>query len=251
MKNWRKQIFEIVETGRNSLISRFYDGLMLMFIAMSLMPLAFRERIALFDLFEQVSVWAFIVDYLLRWFTADYKLPHRPKWQAFLVYPFTTMAIIDLLSIIPSFTFFNRAFKVLRLTRLMKILRVLRIIRYSQNLQILLRVLHNERRILFTVFLLAIAYIFATALIMFNIEESSLFEDYFDALYWATTTLTTVGYGDIYPGSDLGRLISMLSAIMGVAIIALPSGVITASYLDELRRSKEEKATKDAEDEEK
>ena len=73
---------------------------------------------------------------------------------------------------------------------------------------------------------------------MFNIEESDMFHDFFDALYWATTTLTTVGYGDIYPGTDLGRVISMISAILGVAVIALPSGVITASYLEELRESK-------------
>lgn len=62
--------------------------------------------------------------------------------------------------------------------------------------------------------------------------------NFFDALYWATTTLTTVGYGDIFPTSNIGRIISMVSAIVGVAIIALPSGVITASYLDELKNDK-------------
>jgi len=250
MKNWRKKIFDVVETERTSVISILYDWLMLVFIVMSLVPLAFKEENPLFDLFEQVSVTAFIIDYILRWGTADYKLPGRPKWQAFILYPVTPMAIIDLLSIIPTFTFFNRAFKMFRVTRLLKIMRVFRIVRYSKNLQILFRVLHKERRILFTVFLMAIAYIFTTALIMFNIEESSLFEDFFDALYWATTTLTTVGYGDIYPGSDMGRLISMLSAIMGVAIIALPSGVITASYLDELRNQKEQDEKKQSGNEE-
>ena len=241
MKDWRKKIFTVVETDRSTVTSIVYDWLMLGFIVISLVPLAFREQNTLFVWFERISVTAFIIDYLLRWFTADYKLPDRPKWQAFLLYPITAMAIIDLLSIIPSFTFFNRTLKMLRITRLLKILRVFRFIRYSKDLQILFRVLNKERRILFTVFLLAIAYIVTTALIMFNMEESSLFDDFFDALYWATTTLTTVGYGDIYPGSDLGRLISMISAITGVAIIALPSGVITASYLDELREAKEKK----------
>ena len=75
---------------------------------------------------------------------------------------------------------------------------------------------------------------------MFNMEESAMFENFFDALYWATTTLTTVGYGDIYPATNVGRVISMLSAILGVAVIALPSGVITASYLEELREEKSE-----------
>lgn len=241
MKDWRKDIFDIVETESNALISRIYDWLMLVLIVISLVPLAFREQTSLFEWFDKVSVSFFILDYLLRWFTADFKMPNRKKWQAFLLYPITPFAIVDLLSIIPSFNIFNRAFKLFRLTRLLKIMRVFRFIRYSKNMQILFRVLHKERHILFTVFLIAVAYIVTTALIMFNIEESDMFNDFFDALYWATTTLTTVGYGDIYPATDLGRIISMISAILGVAVIALPSGVITASYLEELREAKKEK----------
>ena len=68
-----------------------------------------------------------------------------------------------------------------------------------------------------------------------------MFEDFFDALYRATTTLTTVGYGDIYPATDLGRVISMFSAIFGVAVIALPSGVITAGYLEQLKEKDQDK----------
>ena len=175
--------------------------------------------------------------------TADYRMPERPKWVAFLTYPFTAFAIVDLLSILPSVLVVNKALKLFRITRLFKILRVFKFIRYSKNVQILFKVLRKERHILFTVFWIALFYILITALIMFNVEESAMFEDFFDALYWATTTLTTVGYGDIYPSTDIGRVISMLSAILGVAVIALPSGVITASYLEELRESKNEKET--------
>lgn len=241
MSNWRKNIFDIVETDSNALISKIYDWLMLGLIVISLIPLAFREQTPLLEWFDKVSVSFFILDYMLRWFTADFKMPKRQKWQAFLLYPITPFAIVDMLSIIPSFNIFNRAFKLFRLTRLLKIMRVFRFIRYSKNMQILFKVLHKERHILFTVFLIAVAYIVTTALIMFNIEESDMFLDFFDALYWATTTLTTVGYGDIYPATDLGRIISMISAILGVAVIALPSGVITASYLEELREAKKEK----------
>lgn len=238
MKEWRRQLFDIVETESNSLLSRIYDWAMLIFILISLIPLAFREETSLFFWFDKVSVSIFILDYFLRWFTADYKLTKRKKWQAFLLYPLTPLAIIDLLSIIPSFTLFNRALKLFRLTRLMKILRVFRFMRYSKNMRILFKVLHKERHILLTVFLIAVGYIITTALIMYNLEESQMFENFFDALYWATTTLTTVGYGDIYPLTNVGRIVSMFSAIMGVAIIALPSGVITASYLEELREDK-------------
>lgn len=239
--NWRKHIFDIVETDSKTLVSKVYYWLMLIVIVISIIPLAFREQNDTLLWMDRISVSIFIVDYILRWLTADYKLTKTAKWKAFLLYPFTPFAIIDLLSILPSFSLINRTLKLLRITRLLKILRIFRFVRYSENMQILLRVLYKERHILFTVFLIAIGYIVVTALIMFNVEESALFEDFFDALYWATTTLTTVGYGDIYPSSDLGRIISMFSAILGVAVIALPSGVITASYLEELRENKNKK----------
>ena len=242
MTSWRKEIFDIIEIEDHSLVSRLYDWIMLFVIGASVVPLAFRVQTPLLIWIDKVTVSLFIFDYALRWLTADYKMPERRKWVAFLIYPFTPFAIIDLLSILPSFTFFNRAFKIFRLSRLLKILRVLKFIRYSRNMQILLRVLYKERHILLTVLLIAVAYIVVTAMVMFNVEESEMFEDFFDALYWATTTLTTVGYGDICPTTDIGRVISMCSAVLGVAVIALPSGVITASYLDELRekRNKED-----------
>lgn len=74
---------------------------------------------------------------------------------------------------------------------------------------------------------------------MFNVDDQ--FENFFDALYWATSALTTVGYGDIYPHNDVGRIISMVSSLVGVAIIALPSGVITASYLQTIEERKKNK----------
>lgn len=249
--NWRQRIFEMIEVSKDSLVSKVYDWLMLVCIIVSLVPLGFREQTDALLYMDLISVSAFIIDYLLRWMTADLKFPNKPKWKAFLLYPVTAFAIIDLLSILPSFITFSRAFKLFRVTRLLKILRVFKFIRYFNNIQILFKVLYKERHILFTVFLIALSYIVITALIMFNIEQSDLFENFFDALYWATTTLTTVGYGDIYPGTDLGRMISMLSAILGVAIIALPSGVITASYLEELREQKQSDQQEDKSEESK
>ena len=242
--NWRKNIFDTIETGRDSIISKIYDWAMLFFIIISIIPLAFREQYVWFEWFDKVSVTIFIIDYLLRWITADYRMPDRKKWVAFLAYPFTTFAIVDLLSILPSIIVLNKALKLFRITRLFKILRVFKFIRYSKNVQILFKVLRKERHILFTVFWIAVFYILVTALIMFNVEESAMFQNFFDALYWSTTTLTTVGYGDICPTTDVGRVISMLSALMGVAVIALPSGVITASYLEELRESKKQEEQK-------
>lgn len=239
--NIRRRIYEILEPQNQSAWSKAYDYFMLVMIVISIGPLASREDLPIFNVFDKIAVSFFIFDYIMRWATADFKMPNRPRWQAFIAYPFTAFAIIDILSIIPSFVACNRALKLFRISRLLKILRVFKFIRYSKHMQILIRVLRKEKRILFTVFIIALGYILVTALIMFNVEESAMYEDFFDALYWATTTLTTVGYGDIYPSTDLGRVISMFSAILGVAVIALPSGVITASYLDELREEKNKK----------
>ena len=108
-----------------------------------------------------------------------------------------------------------------------------------------------------TVLGIAVFYVFLTALIMFNVEPhvnpatgATTFGDFFDALYWATVTLTTVGYGDMIPVTDIGRCVSMLSSLFGVAVIALPSGVITASYLEELRSAKSKNNVEDKNDKE-
>ena len=244
MEHLREKIYNILETDRSTVVSKVYDILMLFLIVASILPLAFRSTYPAFEVLDKIAVTAFIIDYLMRWMTADYKMPERKRWQAFLLYPFTLFAIIDLLSILPFFIDFNRAFKLFRISRLLKILRVFKFIRYSKNMQILFKVLHKEKNILFTVMMIAVAYIFITALIMFNIEESAMFTDFFDALYWATVSLTTVGYGDIYPVTTVGRVIAMLSSFFGIAIIALPSGIITAGFMEELKRQKKGQSKK-------
>jgi voltage-gated potassium channel len=162
------------------------------------------------------------------------------------------MAIIDLLSILPTINLLSPTFKVARVSRLLKILRVVKVVRYFESLEIILSVIRKQRKILYTVLSLALFYTFITAMIMFNAEEDInpetgqyLFDDFFDAFYWAACTLTTVGYGDLYPISDTGRIISIISSLVGIAIIALPSGVITAGYLYELRERKAKPKTRD------
>ena len=215
---------------------------MMLMIAFGVAPLLFREQYSILTQMDYLSCSVFIIDYILRWSTADIHLPKiRRPWLRFAIYPFTPMAIFDLLSILPSLNLISGAFKVLRLARLLKLLRLIRFIRYFKPLQIMMNVLRRESSTLLTVLSFALFYIFVTALIMFNVEEpdaNHMFNTFFDAVYWAACTLTTVGYGDIFPTTTLGRVVSMVSAIMGVAIIALPSGIITAGYLEELKRDR-------------
>lgn len=245
----RKRIYEIIEQSKDGdKVSLIYDIVMLVAIVASIVPLMFVEDTITFRSIEQITVTFFIIDYILRWITADYRL--GKKGWSFVLYPFTGWAIIDLLSILPGLSILARGFKIFRITRLLRILRLFKLIRYSDKIQVLGYVIRKEKGVLLTVLGIAVFYVFLTALIMFNVEPhlnpvtgATTFEDFFDALYWATVTLTTVGYGDMIPVTDIGRFVSMLSSLFGVAIIALPSGVITASYLEELRNQKGNKIT--------
>ena len=210
----------------------WYGRIMTVLIIASLLPLCFMVSRPVLEAIEYVCVLVFIVDYLARWATADLKL--RKGALSFLIYPFTPMAIIDLASILPVFNALNDALRTLRVLRLFRTLRAFKLIRYSKSTSAIAAVFEKQREALLAVLCLAIGYILVSALVIFNVEPDT-FNTFFDAVYWAVVSLTTVGYGDLYPSSDVGRTIAMISSLMGVAVVALPSGIITAGMLDELR----------------
>lgn len=203
-------------------------------ILLSILPMCFKNTYKIFTIIDSITTTIFIIDYLLRLITADFKL--GKGFVSFIRYPFTFMALIDLFAILPSLNIINKGFKALKMLRLSKMIRVFRAFktfRYSKNIQIIKNVFVKQKDSLTVVCALAFGYIFITALIMFNLE-SATFKTFFDALYWATVSLTTVGYGDIYAVSNIGKFITMVSSLVGIAIVALPAGIITAGYLDEI-----------------
>lgn len=151
-------------------------------------------------------------------------------------YPFGVFAIIDIVSIMPSISVLNDGFKLLRVFRMARAFRVFRafkMFRYSKSVKIIVAVFKKSKESLIAVGTLAIAYIIISALVVFNVEPES-FNNFFDAIYWATVSLTTVGYGDIYPITTIGRIVTIVSSIFGIAIVALPAGIITAGYMGEI-----------------
>lgn len=237
----RKRLYQIIETaGVGDRVSAAYDSAMLCLIVLSLVPLAFKTETPALALIDRACAVVFVLDYLLRLFTADYKFPGRGG-AAFVLYPFTPMAIIDLLSVLPSFTIISRSFKVLRVLRMFRALRVLRVIkaaRYSRSVRIILSVLQRSKDALGAVCTFAAAYVLISALVILNLEPDS-FSSFFEAVYWATVSLTTMGYGDIYPVTTVGRVFTMISSVFGIAIIALPAGIITAGYMSALEAEKD------------
>lgn len=249
----RKRIYEIIEPGKNgSTLSRIYDIVMLCTILLSLVPLTVRKITPTLLWIDCAAALIFLADYILRLITADLKL--KKSAAPFLRYPFTPMAIIDLLSMLPSVLLIAgslglihliplfhtfKIFKLLRLFRGFRVLRIFKVFRYSRNFVIIARVLKEQRNVLAAVGVMAVGYVFVSALIMYNVEPST-FPTFLDALYWATVSLTTIGYGDFAPVTAVGKLITMCSSVLGVAVIALPAGVITAGYMAEISKDKTE-----------
>ena len=236
----RKRLYEIIEVSKDGdHLSLAYDAIMLCAIIVSIIPLGIKETPTFLHYTDIATTILFIFDYIFRLITADYKL-NKKKALSFVVYPFTPWAIIDLISILPTLTVLNSGFKLLRLFRVIRMLRVFRVFkafRYSKSIRIIAKVISKSSNALLAVGSLAACYVLVSALIIFNVEPES-FNTLFDAIYWATVSLTTVGYGDIYPVTTAGRVITMLSSVFGIAIVALPAGIITAGYMNAISEEK-------------
>ena len=236
----RKKLFEIIEVAKDKQsISAAYDMAMMAIIVISLIPLVFKESNTVLTVIDKVTACVFVADYAARLLTADFKL--KKGAVSFALYPFTPMAIIDLLAILPSFTGLAsgwRLFKLLRLFRTFRVFRAFKILRYSKSLNIIVDVIRAQRAPLMAVCTLAVGYVIIAALVIFSVEPDT-FANFFEAIYWATVSLTTMGYGDIYPVTTVGRIVTMVSSFVGIAIVALPSGIITAGYMDAIKDNRD------------
>lgn len=243
----RKRLFEVIETAKeDDRLSNVYDVFMMVVIVLSIVPLAFKQEPRFFTVMDKVAAGVFIADYLLRFATADLKL--KKGAFSFLLYPVTPMALIDLICILPSLSVISSAFRVLKVFRLLRTLRVFRIfkaVRYSKSINMIGRVFEMEHKPLITVGALAAGYVLVSALVIFNVEPE-LFGSFLDAVYWATVSLTTMGYGDITPVTAAGRIVTIISSMMGIAIIALPSGIMTAGFMRILHEDQEREAAERA-----
>ncbi len=236
----RKRIYQIIELSKdNDRLSLFYDWFILFTIVLSIFPLTVKSPGTVGIWIDSITAVIFIIDYILRLLTADYKLGKK-NWS-FLIYPFMPMALIDLAAILPSIFGMTNGFrllKIFRLPRTFRVFRVFKLLRYSRSFARISIVYRKQKEALTAVCILVISYVLVIALIIFSVEPES-FNTFFDALYWAVVSLTTVGYGDLYPVTVIGRVVTIISSLFGIAVIALPSGIITAGYMEELKAAQE------------
>ncbi len=234
----KKRTYEIIESSRSKTdhASRAYDILMFVAVIVGLLPLAMKTENPYTRAIDVMTALIFMYDYAVRLWTADYKMGIK-SYKAYLAYVVSPMAIIDLLSILPILCIVFPNSNMLALFRILRVLRVLKLVRYSKTMIVIENMFRKVRQQLLAVLLLVFVYIIVCALVMFQVEPE-LFDDFFGAVYWAAISITTVGYGDLSPQSDIGRLVAIISSLVGVAVIALPTGIITAAYTEEIKRKK-------------
>lgn len=234
---YKRRLYEIIEVSKeDDSASKAYDIMILVSVVVGLIPLTMKNENIYARFIDILVGLVFLCDYIVRVYTSDYKMGIK-SYKAYIAYGLTPMALIDLLSVVPILSIFFPSSVALRLFRIFRVFIVLKLIRYSKTMVRIENVIRKVKSQLFAVLILTLIYITASAMLVFQLEPN-LFETFFDALYWATISITTIGYGDISPQTTVGRLMTMVSALVGVAVIALPSGIITAAYMDEIKRKK-------------
>ena len=226
-----KRIYEMLEGGKNGgRASKLYSWAILGTIVASLVPLAFREHNIVFDCIEIIALMVFLVDYILRFLTAQYKLKKGKK--SFLLYPFTPWAIVDLMAILPSIHIVGKSFKLLKSIKFLKIMeafktaRIFKALRYIEHFNLIKTVVRKEMHAIVGTLLIVGVYVVSVALIIFDIEIDA-FVRFTDALYWSATAL----FGGARFVSELGKSISVISLIMFVAAISEITIMITIGFL--------------------
>ena len=245
-KSLRKRIWEILEKGNsNDKVSFYTDIFLITLIIFNIIAVLLEtvdsiySKFALeFLIFERFSTAVFLVEYILRvWVCVEEKIKNN-KLITRLKYASTWPAIIDLLAVLSGLL--PMIFEVdLRILRALRMLRLLKFSRYFKVMNLLLGVLKEEKQsFLAAMFLLTIAMLIAsTGIYLFEKDtQPDKFGSIPEAMWWAIATLTTIGYGDVTPVTGMGKFFGAIIAIIGIGVVALPSGILASGFTDQLKR---------------
>lgn len=253
-KSWeqrRQRIYEIVEIGNDlDWQSRAYDFMNTFFIILNLTvsilytfdEIAVRHGNLLLTL-ERITVATFFIDYILRLWTAKYACKDLSQPRAILKYVLSFTGIVDLLSFLPYYlpVFFPSGAVAFRMFRIARIFRLFRINAYYDSLNVITEVLIGKKQQLISSFFIILVLMLASSLCMYSLEHAAqpdVFSNAFSGLWWAASTLLTVGYGDIYPITPIGKMLGIFITFLGVGMVAIPTGIISAGFVDQYSRIK-------------
>jgi len=243
----KTRIFELVQKGSHGQKANLiFDYTILVLIMLSTLSIIlesiseinneFGNQLRAFNIF---TVLIFTIEYLLRLYVCDLTHPSDSKVKSAFKFIFSVYGLIDLLAILPFYIpmLIKVDLRFLRVLRLTRVLRILKVNRYNNSLLLIWMVIKEKRpELTVTGFVTLLLIIFAS-FIMYYVEglaQPEVFPNILSAMWWAVATLTTVGYGDIYPITGLGKIISGFIAILGIGIIALPTGIISAGFISKI-----------------
>lgn len=247
MGKLKEEIYEIIrdDDQNTTLKSKIFDFIIISLIIINVVVIfldTFQNiRVHIepyYKIIDVVSITVFTIEYILRFWTATLMHKNLSLTKARLKYVFSAEAVIDLIVLfsfyLPLFSFQN--INIIRILRLFRILSILKINRYTHALSELKEVLKKKSsQLISSLFVVSVLIIFS-ALLMYYIENEAQpgsFDNAYSSLWWAIATLTTVGYGDIYPVTALGKFLGIFISLLGIALIAIPTGILSAGFTEQ------------------
>lgn len=239
-KNIKKRIFDIIQIGqRSDTPSRVFDICLVCVITLNILVLVLetfsfsKQILDILHLVEIVTVSLFCVEYILRIWTADYLYSDVSKGKAIIKFLCSFDGIVDFLTIMPAF--FLAGFSAFRMLRVVRIFHLFRINATYDSFNVITAVLKEKKNQIFSSLFIILILMLASSLCMYSIENAAQpesFDNAFSGMWWSISTILTVGYGDIYPITFLGRLMAICIAILGVGAVAIPTGIISAGFVE-------------------
>lgn len=256
MEKVKWKIYNLIrDDDENDVASNIFDGVIISLIVINVimviidtfdnLPIWYESLSAIIEI---VSVFVFSVEYILRVWTATYIYPQKRPRLARLRYIVSFMAIIDLLAILPFYIPFIIPvdLRILRALRMIRLLRLFKANRYSNAMKTIGNVFKARASQLASSFIVIFILMIITSVLMCDAEKAAQpdkFSNAISGLWWAVATFTTVGYGDIYPITALGKFLSGVIAILGIGLVAVPTGIISAGFMEQISISKAEPQT--------
>ena len=249
-KNIRKRIFDIIQIGnRGDLPSLSFDIVITVAILLNLaatIAQTFEEcegLMPLLNVIELVTVILFTIEYILRIVTADYLYPKKSPVAARFAFIFSFFGLVDLLTILPFFLPFFLPYGAVafRVFRVVRIFRLFKINTQFDAFNVIINVLKEKRNQIFSSFTMILILTIASSLCMYGAEHEAqpeLFKNAFSGIWWSVSTLLTVGYGDLYPVTTLGRIMAIVISFLGVGMVAIPTGIISAGFVEQYSKMK-------------
>ena len=243
-EDFRKKIFNIIQIGdKSNPASRAFDifivAVIVCNIAVTFLQ-TFDELDAFSQLFRSVEIFSilvFCVEYALRIWTADFLYPNRNPVRARIRFLFSFNGIIDLLTILP-FVFLS-GMVIFRMLRVARIFHLFRLNAQYDSFNVITTVLYEKRNQIISSVFIVLVLMLASSLCMYSVEHDAqpeVFQNAFSGIWWSMSTLLTVGYGDIYPVTTIGRLMAICIAFLGVGAVAIPTGIISAGFVEQYQK---------------